>query len=118
MPDFIVVVDDGRGPDDPLNLVVEIKGYRGEDAKDKKLTMESRWVPAVNNLGTFGRWAFAEFRDVLELTGDLDRQIAIQVDHAIQCSNRDPAALAAEGLIRAGGSDPTAEAGPRRRPWG
>ena len=118
VPDFIVVVDDGRGPDDPLNLVVEIKGYRGEDAKDKKLTMESRWVPAVNNLGTFGRWAFAEFRDVLELTGDLDRQIAIQVDHAIQCSNRDPAALAAEGLIRAGGSDPTAEAGPRKRPWG
>ena len=32
-PDFIVLVDDGRGEDDPLHLVVEIKGYRGEDAK-------------------------------------------------------------------------------------
>src|SRR5213595_3254235 len=35
-PDFIVKVDDGRGPADPLNLVVEIKGYRREDAKEKK----------------------------------------------------------------------------------
>jgi type III restriction enzyme len=33
-PDFIVLVDDGH--EDPLHLVVEIKGYRGEDAKDKK----------------------------------------------------------------------------------
>lgn len=65
MPDFIVVIDDGRSPDDPLNLMVEIKGFRGEDAKDKKLTMESRWVPTVNNLGAFGRWAFVECRKVL-----------------------------------------------------
>ncbi|MGB6324323.1 MAG: DNA methyltransferase [Methylocella sp.] len=28
LPDFIVLVDDGHGPDDPLHLVVEIKGYR------------------------------------------------------------------------------------------
>ena len=34
IPDFIVLVDDGH--DDPLQLVVEIKGYRGEDAKEKK----------------------------------------------------------------------------------
>ena len=46
-----------------LNLVVEIKGYRGEDAKDKANTMDAYWVPGVNNLGTFGRWAFAEFKE-------------------------------------------------------
>ena len=56
IPDFIVQVDDGR--EDPLNLVVEIKGYRGEDAKEKKSTMETYWVPAVNNHGGYGRWAF------------------------------------------------------------
>ena len=44
IPDFIVQVDDGRGDDDLLNLVVEIKGYRGEDAKEKKETMETYWV--------------------------------------------------------------------------
>ncbi len=32
-----------------LHLVVEIKGYRGEDAKEKKSTMETYWVPAVNH---------------------------------------------------------------------
>jgi type III restriction enzyme len=63
LPDFIVRVDDGRGDDDLLNLIVEIKGYRGEDAKDKANTMDAYWVPGVNNLGTFGRWAFAEFRE-------------------------------------------------------
>ena len=46
VPDFIVLLDDGHGPDDPLRLVVEIKGYRGEDAKEKKMTMETYWAPA------------------------------------------------------------------------
>ena len=45
-------VDDGHGDDDLLNLVVEIKGYRREDAKEKKSTMDTYWVPGVNNLGT------------------------------------------------------------------
>ncbi len=72
IPDFIVLVDDGRGEDDPLHLIVEIKGYRGEDAKVKKATMETYWVPGVNALGTFGRWAFAEFTDVNEFEAGFD----------------------------------------------
>jgi type III restriction enzyme len=43
---------------------VEIKGYRREDAKEKKSTMETYWVPGVNNSGKHGRWAFAEFTSV------------------------------------------------------
>jgi type III restriction enzyme len=39
LPDFIVLVDDGQGDDDLLHLIVEIKGYRREDAKEKKATM-------------------------------------------------------------------------------
>jgi type III restriction enzyme len=62
LPDFIVRVDDGHGDDDLLNLVVEIKGFRGEDAKDKANTMDAYWVPGVNNLGISGRWAFAGSR--------------------------------------------------------
>ncbi|WP_207545246.1 hypothetical protein [Desulfoscipio geothermicus] len=34
IPDFIVLIEDGH--EDSLHLVVEIKGYRREDAKDKK----------------------------------------------------------------------------------
>ena len=73
IPDFIVLVDDGR--DDPLHLVVEIKGYRREDAKDKKVTMETYWVPGVNNLGQYGRWAFAELTEVYQIESDFDERV-------------------------------------------
>jgi type III restriction enzyme len=67
-PDFIVRVDDGHGPHDLLNLVVEIKGYKRLDAKEKKLAMEEKWLPGVNNAKVYGRWAFAEFFEVTGLT--------------------------------------------------
>ncbi len=51
IPDFIVLVDDGHGAEDLLNLIVEIKGYRREDAKEKKSTMDTYWIPGVNNSG-------------------------------------------------------------------
>jgi type III restriction enzyme len=75
LPDFIVVVDDGRGEEDALHLVVEIKGYRREDAKEKKAAMESYWVPGVNALGTHGRWAFAELTDPWEFEAEFNRMV-------------------------------------------
>ena len=72
LPDFIVLIDDGRGKDDLLHLIVEIKGYRREDAKVKKATMDTYWVPGVNNQGRSGRWAFAEFTDVYEMQSDFE----------------------------------------------
>ena len=75
LPDFIVLVDDGHGEDDLLHLVVEIKGYRREDAKEKKATMENYWAPGVNNLKQYGRWAFAEFTDVWEMQDDFAKRI-------------------------------------------
>jgi type III restriction enzyme len=74
-PDFIVIVDDGRGEDDLLHLVVEIKGYRGEDAKEKKSTMETYWIPGVNNRGDWGRWAFIELTDVWQIQKDFAAEI-------------------------------------------
>ena len=74
-PDFIVLVDDGRGLKDPLRLIVEIKGYRREDAKEKKLTMDTYWVPGVNRLGTFGRWAFAEFTEVYQIESEFKAKV-------------------------------------------
>jgi type III restriction enzyme len=75
LPDFIVRVDDGRGEDDLLNLIVEIKGYRGENAKDKKLAMDTYWIPGVNHLGTHGRWAFAEFREIYQIEADFKAKV-------------------------------------------
>jgi type III restriction enzyme len=75
LPDFIVTVDDGHGNDDLLHLVVEIKGYRREDAKEKKSTMDTYWVPAVNNLGTLGRWAFAELTEMYQIQSDFEAKV-------------------------------------------
>ncbi len=76
-PDFLVLVDDGRP--DPLHLVVEIKGFRREDVKDKRNAMLGSWIPGVNRLGTHGRWAFAEFRDVWEIESGLAAAITAAV---------------------------------------
>jgi type III restriction enzyme len=83
-PDFILRVDDGHGPDDLLNLVVEIKGYRGEDAKDKKAAMETRWLPGVNNARQYGRWAFAEFTDVYAMQKDFGDKVQAQFDAMVK----------------------------------
>jgi type III restriction enzyme len=78
IPDYIIQIDDGQG--DPLNLIVEIKGYRGEDAKEKKSTMDTYWIPGVNNLGTFGRWAFIELRDVYAMQDQFSAKIESELN--------------------------------------
>lgn len=83
IPDYIVLIDDGRGADDLLHLIVEIKGYRREDAKDKKNTMEVYWVPGVNNIGKYGRWAFAEFTDVYEMQADFEKKVEAEFSKMI-----------------------------------
>jgi len=88
LPDFIVLVDDGHRPDDPLHLVVEIKGYRGEDAKEKKSTMDTYWVPGVNHLGTYGRWAFAEFTEVYQIEADFEARVESEFNKMIESAGK------------------------------
>ncbi len=92
LPDFIVQVDDGRP--DPLNLVVEIKGFRGEDAKDKKSYMETHWVPGVNNHGGYGRWAFAEFGEMYRIESAFEERVEAEFNKMI-----DGAAAASPELV-------------------
>ena len=84
LPDFIVRVEDGHGEEDLLNLIVEIKGYRREDAKEKKSTMDIYWIPGVNNLGTHGRWAFAEFTEVYQIESDFEAKVKSEFDKMIE----------------------------------
>ena len=63
IPDFIACIDDGRGPDDLLNLIVEVTGEKKKDKAAKVTTARTLWVPAINNYGGFGRWAFIEIAD-------------------------------------------------------
>ncbi|MGO9436419.1 MAG: BPTD_3080 family restriction endonuclease [Terracidiphilus sp.] len=82
-PDFIVRIDDGHGDKDLLNLTVEIKGFRGEDAVIKKTTMDTYWIPGVNHLKTYGRWSFVELRDVYSMQTDFGEKITQEVDKMI-----------------------------------
>jgi type III restriction enzyme len=63
IPDFIACVEDGRGAHDLLNLIVEVTGEKKKDKAAKVSTARTLWVPAVNNHGGFGRWAFVEVAD-------------------------------------------------------
>ncbi len=84
LPDFIVLVDDGHGEDDPLHLIVEIKGYRREDAKEKKSTIETYWVPGVNNHGQYGRWAFSEFTEVYRIESDFKDKVEAEFNKMVE----------------------------------
>jgi type III restriction enzyme len=94
LPDFIVLVDDGRPPradgsPDLLNLIVEIKGYRREDAKEKKSTMDTYWVPGVNHVGQYGRWAFAEFTEIYQIEADFAAKVELEFNKMINaCSSK------------------------------
>ena len=64
-PDFIARVDDGHGrdEDDLLNVIIEVTGEMKRDKAAKVATAQRLWVPAVNNYGSLGRWAFVEIMD-------------------------------------------------------
>ena len=66
-PDYVVRLEDGGGSGGmgPLNLVVEIKGRKDEAARAKGDTVSALWIPAVNNAGRFGRWAFVEIGEAI-----------------------------------------------------
>ena len=86
IPDFVILVDDGAGPDDPLHLVVEIKGYRREDAKEKKATMDTYWIPGVNNLQAYGRWTFAEFTEMYAIESDFAEKVEAEFNDMIDAA--------------------------------
>jgi type III restriction enzyme len=46
-----------------LNLILEVSGEPRKDKAAKVATARTLWVPAVNNHGGFGRWAFVEIAD-------------------------------------------------------
>jgi type III restriction enzyme len=108
-PDFIVLIEDGHGENDLLHLVVEVKGYRREDAKDKKLTMETLWIPGINSSGKFGRWAFAEFTEVYGMEADFRAIVEAEFASMIesQVGENQIRALAVQNYIEKQlGSDP------------
>jgi type III restriction enzyme len=61
IPDFIIHIKDKDGG--VTSLILELTGEKKKDKDAKVSTARSLWVPAVNNHGGFGKWAFLEVSD-------------------------------------------------------
>lgn len=75
IPDFIVKIDDGRGKDDLLNLIVEVSGREKRDKKEKVATAKDLWIPAINQYSEFGRWGFIETTDPWNVQNEIRENI-------------------------------------------
>lgn len=65
VPDFIAVVKTGSGKE--VNLLIEISGMSNDRLgnKDfKRKYVKEYWLPAANNLGSYGIWDFVEVSDI------------------------------------------------------
>lgn len=76
-PDFIVHLNDGE--DAPLNLIIEVTGEKKKDKAAKVATARTLWVPAVNNHGGFGRWAFLEIIDPWDAKNIIRSKIDVRI---------------------------------------
>jgi type III restriction enzyme len=50
------------------------------------MTMDTYWVPGVNNLGAYGRWAFAEFVDVYQMQHDFAKKVEAEFNKMIDAA--------------------------------
>ncbi len=57
-------------------VVLEVTGQRRSEKAEKIATVRDLWVPAVNNLGEFGRWIFVEITDPNETQALLRSSLA------------------------------------------
>ena len=46
--------------------------------------METYWVPGVNNLGQYGRRAFAEFTEVCQIEADFKTKVETEFNKMIE----------------------------------
>ena len=54
--------------------------------------MAAYWVPGVNNLGSFGRWAFAEFTDVYLIEAEFKARVESEFNKMIDAVTLQPVA--------------------------
>jgi type III restriction enzyme len=83
VPDFIACIDDGHGPDNLLNLIIEVSGEARKDKAAKVATARTQWIPAVNNHGGFGRWSFLEVSDPWNTESTIQAQVEAMARKAV-----------------------------------
>jgi type III restriction enzyme len=61
IPDFIVCINNRKA--ELINMIIEVSGEAKKDKAIKTSTTRNFWIPAINNHGGFGKWAFIEISD-------------------------------------------------------
>jgi type III restriction enzyme len=61
-----------------LNLILEVTGEKKKDKAAKVATARNLWIPAVNNHGGFGRWAFIEIDDAWDAANVIRTQYSVR----------------------------------------
>jgi type III restriction enzyme len=69
-PDFIAHI---KVRDEVLNLIIEVSGREKKEKAIKTATARNLWVPAVNNHGGFGKWAFLEVTDPWDVKNTIQK---------------------------------------------
>ena len=64
--------------------------------------MDSYWITGVNNLQTYGRWAFAEFTDVFDMQEDFAKRVEEEFGKMISATCEAVADLAPTGTAPEG----------------
>jgi type III restriction enzyme len=64
-PDFIVKIE--LSDKSVLNLIIEVTGKKDDKKIIKIKTARELWIPAINNIGKFGKWAILEVQDIHEV---------------------------------------------------
>jgi hypothetical protein len=67
------VADEGHGPADLLNLILECTGQKKKDKEAKVTTAQTLWIPAVNGHGEFDRWDFLEIHDPWDAQNEIHK---------------------------------------------
>ena len=49
-------------------------------------------MPGVNNLGTYGRWAFAEFTEVYQIEADFEAKVVSEFNKMVEAAIARPVA--------------------------
>ena len=68
----------GEGGSGDLNLILEVTGEHKKDKAAKVSTAKTLWIPAINNHGGFGRWAFIEITDPWNAQNEIRAQLQKQ----------------------------------------
>jgi type III restriction enzyme len=91
IPDFLVRLAPRKDDDEVRTLIVEVSGTlkKAAPTREKAETTRNLWVPAVNNIGSFGRWGYAELRNPKTFRTDLTT--------AIEALYLEPSEFAREG---------------------